>query len=61
MYHGMAKSGEDSWQGSEMKHPEMPAIMTFNGTVAVQGNILNIKGCVIGQNMCAEEKWTREE
>lgn len=61
MCHGMAKAGENTWQGGEMKHPEMPAAMTFNGTVTLEGPALNIKGCVIAQHMCAEEKWTRQQ
>lgn len=59
MFHGMTKVGPMQWQGSEMKHPSMPAFMTFNGTVTLSGNILKVKGCAVGQSMCDEETWTR--
>lgn len=58
MCHGMSQSG-GSWKGSKMKHPSMPGIMTFNGTVTVSGNSLSIKGCAVGESMCDSEKWTR--
>ena len=61
MCHGMTKSGDDTWQGSAMKHPEMPGFMTFNGTVTVQAASLTIKGCAIGQSMCDAETWTRKK
>ena len=61
MCHGMTKSGDDTWQGSAMKHPEMPGFMTFNGTVTVQAASLSIKGCAIGQMMCDAETWTRKK
>ena len=59
MCHGMAKTGKDMWQGSGMKHPEMPGFMTFNGTVALSGSSLSIKGCAIGQVFCDAETWTK--
>lgn len=59
MFHGMTKVGATQWQGSEMKHPSMPAFMTFNGTVTQTGDTLNVKGCAIGQSMCDNETWTR--
>ena len=59
MCHGMEKTGGDSWQGANMKHPSMPEIMTFNGTVKVGGSGLSIKGCAVGQSMCDSESWTR--
>lgn len=61
MCNGMAKTGEDTWQGSAMKHPEMPGFMTFNGTVTVQAASLSIKGCAIGQMMCDAETWKRKK
>lgn len=61
MCHGMTKTGEDTWQGGAMKHPEMPAFMTFNGTVTVQAASLSIKGCAVGQMMCDAETWTRKK
>ena len=61
MCHGMTKSGDDTWQGSAMKHPEMPGFMTFNGTVTVQAASLSIKGCAIGQMMCDAETWKRKK
>lgn len=58
MCNGMGGIGS-AWRGSEMKHPDMPGFMSFNGTVAVAGNSLSIKGCAIGQSMCDSETWTR--
>ncbi len=60
MCHGMAKTGADTWAGSNMKHPSMPGIMTFNGTVTIAASGLSIKGCAIGQSMCDAESWTRD-
>ncbi|MEK7661350.1 MAG: hypothetical protein AAB680_04860 [Pseudomonadota bacterium] len=59
MCHGMRNSAADVWQGRTMKHPSMPGFMTFNGTVTISGNNLEIKGCAIGQGMCDKEKWTK--
>jgi len=59
MCHGMEKTGADTWQGANMKHPSMPGVMTFNGTVTVSSAGLSIKGCAIGQSMCDSENWTR--
>lgn len=59
MCHGMEKTGANSWQGANMKHPSMPGMMTFNGTVTATGSGLSIKGCAIGQSMCDAESWTR--
>ena len=59
MCHGMEKTGADTWQGANMKHPSMPGMMTFNGTVTVSTSGLSIKGCAVGQSMCDSESWTR--
>jgi len=61
MCHGMAKTGANVWQGAEMKHPSMPGIMTFNGTVTVSPASLTIKGCAVGQSMCDSETWSRRK
>ena len=58
MCHGMTKTGA-SWQGANMKHPSMPGIMTFNGTVTFSASGLSIKGCAVGQSMCDAENWTK--
>ncbi len=60
MCHGMSHAGGDTWKGANMKHPSMPGMMTFNGTVVVAGGGLSIKGCAVGQSMCDSESWTRE-
>jgi uncharacterized protein (DUF2147 family) len=60
MCHGMVKTG-DAWTGESMKHPDMPGIMTFNGTVVVFGDELKIKGCAVGQAFCDSETWTRAQ
>jgi len=59
MCHGMEKTGPNVWQGAKMKHPTMPGMMTFNGTVTVTSSGLSIKGCAVGQSMCDAESWTR--
>ncbi len=59
MCHGMDKTGANVWQGAKMKHPTMPGMMTFNGTVTATASGLSIKGCAIGQSMCDAENWTR--
>jgi uncharacterized protein (DUF2147 family) len=59
MCHGMEKTGANVWQGANMKHPTMPGMMTFNGTVTVTASGLSIKGCAVGQSMCDAETWTR--
>jgi uncharacterized protein (DUF2147 family) len=61
MLHGMAKTGASTWQGSNMKHPDMPGVMTFNGTVTQSGERLEVKGCAIGQSLCDAEQWTRSK
>jgi uncharacterized protein (DUF2147 family) len=59
MCHGMEKTGAGTWQGANMKHPSMPGMMTFNGTVTATGSGLSIKGCAVGQSMCDAENWAR--
>jgi len=59
MLHGMAKVGANKWKGRKMKHPDMPAFMTFNGTITRSGKTLTVKGCMIGGIFCDKEKWTR--
>ncbi len=59
MFHGMAKTGPDKWQGNQMKNPSAPGFMTFNGTAVLSGNTLSVQGCAIGQSMCGHENWTR--
>ena len=58
MCQGMEGAG-NAWSGKKMTHPSMPGFMKFNGTVAVSGDTLNIKGCAVGQSMCDSEKWSR--
>jgi uncharacterized protein (DUF2147 family) len=57
MFNGIKKSGK-AWKGN-MKHPDMPSWMTFNGTVAGGGKTLRVKGCMIGGAMCDAETWQR--
>jgi len=58
MCNGMGGGGNE-WASKKMKHPRMPGMMSFNGSVKVSGKGLSIKGCAIGQSMCDEETWTR--
>ncbi len=58
MFKGIKKAG-NAWKG-DMKHPEMPGFMTFNGTVSmVGGDKLKVQGCAIGNSMCDAETWVR--
>ncbi len=58
MFNGIKKKGS-AWKG-DMKHPEMPGFMTFNGTVTMVGaDKLKVQGCAIGNSMCDAEVWTR--
>lgn len=59
MCHGMSRTGDGVWQGDGMKHPSMPGLMTFNGTVTMTADGLNIKGCAVGQSMCDAEHWVK--
>lgn len=59
MCHGMSPAGGSVWKGANMKHPSMPGMMTFNGTVIFSGSGLSIKGCAVGESMCDSENWTR--
>ena len=61
MCNGMEKAGNNTWKGGNMKHPEMPGFMTFNGTVTLHAASLTIKGCAIGQSMCDAETWKRQK
>ncbi len=56
---GIAPAGEGKWKG-DMKHPDMPGFMTFNGTVTTTPGGLKIQGCAVGQSMCDSENWTRK-
>ena len=56
---GIAPAGDGKWQG-DMKHPDMPQFMTFNGTVTATGKGLKVQGCAVGQSMCDSETWTRK-
>ena len=58
MFKGIKKQGK-AWKGN-MKHPNMPSFMTFNGTVTMLGaNKLKVQGCAIGNSMCDAEVWAR--
>lgn len=61
MCYGMEKQTDGTFQGANMKHPDMPKFMTFNGTVVIGGNAkLSIKGCAAGQSLCDEEIWDKK-
>ena len=59
MCHGMDPAGDSTWKGGDMKHPDMPGIMTFDGTIIVTGASLSIEGCTMLGAMCDAETWTR--
>ncbi len=59
MCNGMQRAEDGSWQGSRMKHPDMPSFMSFNGTVRFAKDSLEIQGCALG--MCDSETWRRKK
>jgi uncharacterized protein (DUF2147 family) len=58
MCNGMTQKADGSWGGKKMKHPDMPRWMSFNGTVIMNANGLNITGCAMG--ICDGEDWTKQ-
>jgi len=60
MCHGMKKTGNGTYAGPDMKHPDMPGFMTFNGKVVMNSTHLKIEGCVLGGAVCDAEIWTRK-
>lgn len=56
---GIAPAGDGVWKG-DMKHPDMPGFMTFNGTVKTTAKGLSVQGCAMGQSMCDAEAWTKQ-
>jgi uncharacterized protein (DUF2147 family) len=61
MCYGMEEAGNGTWKGANMKHPDMPKFMTFDGTVVVGSNKkLSIKGCMVGGSVCDEEIWDEQ-
>jgi len=56
---GIAPAGDGTWKG-DMKHPDMPGFMTFNGTVTTTAKGLKVQGCAVGQSMCDAESWTKQ-
>jgi len=59
MCNGMTEGEDHLWRGKNMRHPDMPKWMKFNGTVAFLETGLNIKGCALG--ICDAEDWTKAE
>ena len=59
MCNGMSKTGNGTYGGPNMKHPDMPGFMTFKGTVVMNSTHLKIEGCVLGGAVCDAEIWTR--
>lgn len=60
MCHGMSSQGGGTWSGPNMKHPDMPGFMTFNGTVVIGSSKLKIEGCVLGGSICDAEIWVKQ-
>lgn len=58
MCNGMTKSEDGKWRGKNMRHPDMPSFMKFNGTVTFTTAGLNIQGCALG--ICDAENWTKK-
>lgn len=62
MCHGMENTGVGTFAGPNMKHPDMMAFMTFDGTVVIGGNAkLSIEGCMVGGAVCDKEIWDEKQ
>ena len=57
MCHGMVRQADGTWAGPNMKHPDMPKFLTFDGTVIMTSMQLKIEGCMIGGAVCDAEVW----
>ncbi len=57
MCNGMEKQANGAWTGDNMRHPDMPKFMKFNGTVTFTTDGLKIKGCAVG--VCQSEDWAK--
>jgi len=57
MCHGMEKQADGTWAGPNMKHPDMPKFLTFDGTVIMTSKQLKIEGCMVGGAICDAEVW----
>ena len=55
--HGMSLQGDGTYKGEDMKHPDMPRFMTFNGTVTFGAGMVSLKGCAAGNSLCQSEDW----
>jgi len=60
MFQSIKSSGDNEWKG-DMKHPDMPAFMTFNGTITHGDGELMVEGCAVGGSMCDAETWVSLE
>ena len=58
MCNGMTENEDGTWGGKNMRHPDMPKWMKFNGTVYFNDGGLRIKGCAI---ICDSEDWSKTE
>lgn len=56
--HGMSEQADGTWYGEDMKHPDMPGFMTFNGTVTFMVDGMSLKGCAAGKSLCDKETWS---
>ncbi len=60
MFDGIApfQGRTNMWSGN-MKHPDMPGFITFNGTALFTGKTIKIQGCMLGNSMCQSETWKK--
>ena len=56
MCNGMVKQENGYWTGKNMRHPNMPKFMKFNGMVVISEAGMNIRGCALG--ICQAKDWT---
>lgn len=60
MCDGITQQQDGSWTGSQMKHPDMPKFMSFNGTVIFSTTEILLEGCTAGKTQCDAEVWPKQ-
>ena len=60
MCDGLTKQDDGTWTGMRMKHPDMPAFMTYNGVVTLSESDMLIEGCTAASAQCDAEIWPKQ-
>ena len=53
---GMEPQGNNSWQGSRLKNPDM-RFMSARGVITVSDAQMDLEGCVMGGAVCKTQTW----